>query len=176
MAFELDQLYGAFVPTTRKFSESQVRELRVDSPEFKEFLVDLLQAFNDLSIQLNEKDFGRYPLQEIINGQLFFPDPTINRTAADQQTADFRQDFRTVVNFGTLPNNSTTSQPHGITNMGDIKFTRFYGAATKPGSNFVAVPNSDIKLTADTTNITITTSSVYSGYTSTIIVCEYLRN
>jgi len=198
MAFELDQLYGQFLPTTRKFSEEKVRELSVSSPEFKEFLVDLLQALNDISIQTNEKDFGRYPLQEIINGQLFFPDPTITPSASNVQTPDYRQVFRTVVNFGALPNgtSSTTKQvAHNIditsSTVGTdnpVTFTRIYGVANRPSTttslSYLPLPYvshtaaDQIQIDVDATNVTITVDGTknYSDYTKTYIILEYIRN
>ncbi len=57
---------GAFLPTTTIFDEAQVRQLDIQSDEFKEFLVTLLQTLNNIALvkgrprSLNLKQMLRY--------------------------------------------------------------------------------------------------------------------
>lgn len=175
MAYIPDSLYGSFLPTTRVFDEQNIRELDISSPKFKEFLVGLQQALNEISIQSNEKDFGRYVLQEIINGQLFFPDPTISRTASNVQNPDYRQGFRDTVNVGALHGIGVpTTTAHHITFDSNIIGTRVYGCGTNPGVALQPIPNEDIKIT--TTDVVITPSIDLSAYTTSVVIIEIIRN
>ena len=173
MASYPDQLNpGAFIATTQPVDPYTVNDLSVDD-DLKQLLINVGTALNDISLLLNVKTTGYYPLIEFLNSNLYFPDP--NLSSSSGQTPLYRNTFQMVVNFGTLPNMGTTSVAHGIAVMSGYTFTHMYGAASIPGSNFVAIPNSDIKLTADATNVTITTTSAYVGYTHTYIVLEYIK-
>jgi len=183
MAYEQNSLYGSFLPTTRVFDEQNIRELDVNSPEFKEFLVLLMQSINEMSLVTNTKDTGYYVLQEFVNGQLFFPDPSIVRTAADVQTPDYRQVFRHTFNMGALKNAGTTTVAHGIDFNAPIKGTRVYGCATKTDKTSIIplpyVTNTSteaVKLEVTNTNINVTTYDDKTAYTNCFVIFEYLRN
>lgn len=142
------------------------------------FLVRLRQNINNLALVTNIKDSGYYLPAEFINGQLYFPntDPAI--TAPGAKNAVYRQVYRMVVDFGALPNTGTKSVAHNIPDINaDFTFTRMYGAATDPvGLNYLPIPNADITLTADATNVNITTVANLTAYTRTYIVLEYLKS
>lgn len=176
--------FGAFVPTTNVWDIGRIQEVDIKSPEFKELLVRLYQNVNNISLLLNIKDSGYYSLQEFINGQLFFPNPALDSTTP--QSPSYRQVFRTVVNFGPLPNATTTSIPHNIqidtvlpTNY---SFTRIYGAATNPDqTSFLPLPyssvtaGSNIEMSVTDTDVVITTDADYSAYTNVYCVLEYIK-
>lgn len=164
---------GAYVSTTEIFDPSLIQQMDVQSDEFKEFLNILTRTINDMNLLLNIKDTGYYVLQEFVNSQVYFADPTLSSTTAQAPT--LRNVFRKVINFGTLPNSGTTSVAHGLTIDNNWIFTRMYGCSTNPGTAFVPIPNQDIKLSADATNVTITTTAAYAGYTTTYIVLEYIK-
>jgi hypothetical protein len=164
---------GAYSPTSEVFDPAFVERLNVTAPEFKEFLNKLARVINDMNLLLNQKDTALYPLQEFVNSQLFFPDPTL--TSSSSRRPVQRNVFRKVINFGTLPNNGTTSVAHGLTIDSNWSFTRMYGCSTNPNTAFVPIPNQDIKLSADTTNVTITTTAAYAGYTVTYVVLEFIK-
>ncbi len=170
---------GAFVPTTDIFDVQRIQELDVKSDEFKEFLVRLRQSVNDIAMVLNVKDTGFYSEEEYVNSQVFFPNPSLSSTSS--QTPVERQVFRKVINFGTLPNTASTSVAHGITTDANFTFTRIYGAATDPSTSYIPIPYASstaansIEIAVDTTNIVITTGSNRSGFTTTYVVLEYIK-
>ncbi len=182
MASFPDQLGpGAFIPLTDIFDAQHIYGLEVGSPEFKEFLVRLRQSINDIAMVLNIKDTGYYVDQEFVNGQAFFPNPAL--TSLTPQVPELRQVFRKVINFGTLPNTGTTNVAHGIDIVAAVAFTftRIYGAATDPNTAFIPLPYAsptdadNIELSVDATNVIITTGSDRTGFTTTYVVLEYIK-
>lgn len=172
---------GAFVPLTDIFDTQAIYDLDPNSHEFKEFLVRLRQSMNDMAMVLNIKDSGYYVDQEFVNGQVFFPDPTLDSTTA--QTPIYRQVFRKVIDFGALPNTALKSVAHGLTITTNYFFTRIYGTSKNPGTGFyIPIPFVDtvlannIKITVNATNINITTAANYAGYTQTYIVLEFIKS
>lgn len=172
---------GSFVPTTNIWDPTEIYSTEVTSPDFKELMVRLYQNLNKMAISLNLKDTGYYDTQEFVTGQLFFPDPTLRSTSS--RTPDFRQGYRKVVIFGTLPNTGTTNVAHGITCSANTIFTRIYGVATDPTVAFSYLPlpyasstaANNIELSVDNTNVTIITGSNRAAYTITSVVLEYLK-
>lgn len=162
---------GAYLPTTSIFDTSNVRNIDVNSNEFKNFLVDLLQTVNNIALVVNVKESGYFYLtqdnQPFTTGAVYFP-------ASGSNVG--RNVSRKVINFGALPNSGTTSVAHGITFDSQLIATRIYGAATNPGNGFVPVPNVEIKVTVDTTNINIITTANYSAYTVCYMIIEYLTS
>lgn len=176
---------GSFVPLTNIWDVQRLQDVDINSEEFKELLVRLYQNINNICMALNIKDVGYYTLSEFLNGQLFFPNPALSSTTA--QTPTYRQVFRTVVNFGALPNAGTKSVPHGIAinpvTPTTYSFTRIYGAASNGSAqnSFIPLPfasptlNENIKLTVDNTNVNVTTAIDYSSYTICYLVLEYIK-
>ena len=182
------QNIGAFVPTTNIWDVQQLYSVDVNTPEFKELLVRLYQNINNIALVLNIKDSGYYPLEEFLNGKLFFPNP--NLTPNSFTTASPRQEFRMTVNFGSLPNNTTKSVPHGIMFNESYIGTSFIGSATQStpvGGSAVAfqmipIPyasstGDNVEVWADNINVNIrTASSTYVDFTNSVIVLSYLKN
>lgn len=171
---------GLFVPTTNVWDVSQIYSADVTSPEFKELFVRLYQNINNISLALNLKDTGYYTIQEFLNGQVFFPDPTLSSTTSQAPT--YRQVFRTTVNFETLPNAASKSVAHNIDVTSGYSFTRIYGAATNTArTSFIPLPfasptlNQNIKLEVTDTNVVITTAIDYTAYTTCYCVLEYIK-
>lgn len=172
--------YGSFVPTTFTWELSQLQDLDID-PKLKDLLVRLYQNINLISLVLNTKDSALYPLQEFVNGQQFFANPTLDSTTSQSPTQ--RQAFRLVINFGTLPNATTKSVAHGLTITSGYSLTRLYGAATKSDqSEFIPIPytsasavNQNIELNMDDTNVNITTGVDQTAYTISYVVIEYIK-
>lgn len=170
--------FGAFIPTTDVFDVSQ-GNIDPSSDEGKLFLVRLRQSMNNMALVANIKDSGYYLPAEFVNGQLYFPNPDATITNPGAKNAVYRQVYRIVVNFGALPDTATKSVAHNIPNINaDFTFTRMYGAASKPtvAYSYLAIPNSDITLTADATNVNVTTVANLTAYTRTYIVLEYLKD
>lgn len=74
------------------------------------------------------------------------------------------------VSLGALPNATTTNDAHGVT-LGTI--VGLYGGATASGT-FVPLPNDGILLSADATNIIVTTTTDWSSYTGWAVL-EYVE-
>ena len=173
--------FGAYVPTTAIYDNEAIHRLDI-SEELKDLLTRLHQRTNNIALNLNLKDTGYYPQVEFINGQLFFPDPTL--TSRTQQLPEYRQVFRTVINFGALPNTGTTNVAHNIPNINNLfSFTRIYGAATDPVAlSYLPLPYAspvlanNIEVNVNNTNVTITTGSNRAAYTTSYVILEYLKN
>lgn len=176
---------GAFIPTTDIFDTQRIYQLDINSDEFKEFLVRLRQSVNDIALLLNLKDTGYYVLEEFINSKVWFPDPAL--TSTTPQAPVFRQEFRTCVNFGSLPNAGTKSVAHNIANIGAFTpstytVTRIDAGATDPTTpEWIPIPfsspvlNENIKITVDATNVNITTAIDYTAFTRCLVVIEYIK-
>ncbi len=170
---------GAFVSTTNRWDVSKIFEFSPDSDEFKELIVQLYQNINEIALVLNIKDSGYYVESEFVNGQIFFPDTSLSSTTAANPV--HRQVFRKVINFGTLPNAGTTSVAHGLTVDANFTFTRIYGTATDPSTTFIPIPYSsttlinNIEINVDTTNVNITTGIDRTGFTTTYVILEYIK-
>lgn len=177
--------YGSFVPTTNVWDTSEIFEVDINSIQFRELLVRLYLNLNRISLVLNTKDTGIYDLNvPFVNGQLWFPNLALTSTAnINENTPEFRQVYRTVINFGPLPNTGTTSQPHFITCNGGTTFTRIYGTASDTtGLNYIPLPYAsptladNIELKVDGTNVTIITGSNRSNFNVCYVILEYLLN
>jgi hypothetical protein len=88
-----------------------------------------------------------------------------------------------VVNFGTLPNTSTKSVPHGIGISATYSGTQFTVVATDPvGLTMIPIPYASattaniIEFNVDAVNVNITTNSDRTNYTICLIVIEYLKD
>lgn len=170
-------VYGGFNPTTDIWDTAQVYEVDVNSVQFKELLVRMYQNINRISIVLNTKDTAIYDnTGPLVNGQAWFPN-----AANITNLADYRQDYRTVVNFGALPNTGTTSVPHYINCTPGVTFTRIYATASDTsGFNYIPIPfasptaANNIQITVDSTNVNITTGSNRSNFNVCYVVLEYL--
>lgn len=170
---------GAFVPTTNVWDVSQLYEIDINSPAFKELLVRLYQNINNIALVLNLKDTGYYLNQPFVNGQLYFPNPAYN--SSTPLDPGYRQVWRLVINFGVLPNTGTKSVAHGLTINSGVTFTRIYATASDTtGFNYIPIPyasatgTTNIELSVDATNVTITTASNRSNFNICYVILEYL--
>jgi len=173
--------YGAFVNSTYIWDVQELYQTDVTSPEFKELLVRMYQNINAISLVLNVKDTGMYETMEFVNGQTYFSNPKLN--SSTPQTAQPRQVFRTVINFGTLPNTTTKSVAHNISTNAAMTFTRIYGAASDTsGKNYIPLPYAsptsanNIELSVTSSNVVVTTGSNRSNFNVCYIVLEYLKS
>lgn len=173
--------YGSFVATSNVWDVSEIYSTEITSPEFKELLVRLYQNINNISISLNTRDAGYYDTQEFVNGQILFPNPSLNSTSST--TATFRQIYRKVINFGALPNTGTKSVAHGIICTTATTFTRIYATASDTtGLTYLPIPYADaagidnIQLDVDATNVNITTASDRTNYNICYVVLEYVQS
>lgn len=173
--------YGAFVPTNFVWEMQQIQALEGIDPQFKEILVRLYQNIGNISLVLNVKDTGYYPLQEFVNGQLYFPNP--NNTSQTAAAPLERQVLRTTLNVGALPNTGTITIPHNITCTTATTFTQIYAAASDTtGKNYIPIPYAsptlanNIEIRADGTNVYITTGSNRTNFNVCYVVLEYMQS
>lgn len=173
--------YGSFVPTTSVWDVGPILEVDVTSPQFKELLVRMYQNLNLMSNVLNVKDTGYYNTLEYVCGQLYFPNQALGLNAS--LSGVFRQVFRTVIDFGALPNAGIKSVPHELIFNESTVFTRLYGTASDTtGLTYIPIPYSsaaaitgNIELSVDVTNVNITTGSDRTNYDTCVVVLEYLK-
>jgi len=173
-------LEGLYVPTTNIWDVGQIEDMDVNSSDFKELLVRLYQNINMISTVLNIKDSAYYDTNEFVNGQQFFPNPSL--IGSRSTTPQFRPVFRLVVNFGALPNAGTKTMPHGLTFTSGCTLTRAYAAASDTtGLNYIPIPYAsptlanNIELSVDATNVTIVTGSNRSAFNICYVIVEYLK-
>jgi len=178
----IETRYGPFVPTTNIYDIENLKDININSAEFKDFLVRIRQTINSMSLLLNAKDDGTYTTTEFINGQTFFPDPTLDATTAKVPAP--RQVFRKVISFGALPNTATKTAAHGITfpASNTYSFTRIYGTTTdQTAGSYLPIPYASatvantIELSVDNTNVSITTGIDRTAYTITYVVLEFIK-
>jgi len=170
-------LQGSFVPTTNVWDVSQIYEVDVNSPEFKELLVRLYQNLNIIAVVLNTKDTGYYDTINYVNGQLYFPNP--NLTSQSSTSPSYRQVQRLTIDFGALPNTAVKSVAHGLAITASYTFTRIYGCASDTsGNNYIPIPNvsgtDPVEIYVDATNVNIATATDMTAYTVVYVVLEYI--
>lgn len=171
---------GMLVQTTNVWDISRLYEVEIGSEEFRLLLVRLYQNMNAISVALNNKDAGLYEtIDEVICGQTYFPDPTLNSSTTAYPIQ--RPVLRKVINFGALPNAALKSVAHGIAPTTSYSFTRIYATATDPVNRlYLPIPYASstagkiIELSADATNVNITTASNLTAYTLCYAVLEYI--
>jgi hypothetical protein len=170
---------GVYVPTTTVLDVYSLYSLNSNSKEFKDFIVQLIQNYNNLALAINIKTSGYYIQPEFLTSNLFFNEVEPNT---------FRSEFRVSIPFGALPNAGTKSVAHGIdirtiAPLTTVIFVGHDAWSSKPDqTSFIPIPfsssvlNENIKLTVTSTNIVITTAIDYSAYTNTIVTLRYLKS
>ena len=169
---------GAFLPTTTPWDVTELQDIDVTSPAFKDLLRRLYQTLNSMALSVNIRDAGYYDRNEFVNGQLFFPNPALSSQTT--RLPSFRQVFRKTINFGALPNNSTTSVAHGITITTAFTFTRIYATASDTTARtYKPIPfassTAPISITVDATNVNIQTTANETNFDTTYVVLEYIK-
>lgn len=168
------------VPTTNIWDVQEIQNIDVNSPRFKELLIRLYQNINNISNLINIKDSAYYDVNEILNGQQFFPNPNLSTQVGTQQA--YRAVIRKTINFGGLPNAGTTSIAHNIAINSQYSFTRIYGVASDQTNKvFIPIPyasptlNKNIEINVDATNVNITTGIDRTSFTICYVVLEYMN-
>lgn len=138
-----------------------------DWEQARTFLVEQLRR---IANGVNSREVGFFLEQEVLAGKQFTRPAVISGTSEQ-----FRTVFRKVIDFGALPNTGSQTQPHGLTFDSNFTLIDMYGAATDPSTEALPMPNVEIDLRMDTSDITITTTADYSGFTRSYVVIEYLK-
>lgn len=152
----------------------------------EDFVSRLRNNLNNMVIAINDKESGLLSQEEILNGQLFYPDYTAVNSATTT-SAQYRQVYRKVIPTGTLPNAGTSNTAHGLTFLpaaGNTTYRAidYYGAATDPaGRIMIKLPyssptlNQNISVHIDATNVVITTGINRTAFTDSHVVIEYIK-
>lgn len=159
---------GMFVPTTVIYDAQRMQQADVNSKEFKELIVRLYQTINTISLALNAREIGHYPLEEFVTGNLYY-----NPSSA--AVSDLRPIFRTTYDTGPVIAGPNPGIPHGLSITSSWQPVHIYGVAWD-SANTVSypMPNADIAVYIDATNIVITNwSGVVFDVSS--IVLEYSK-
>lgn len=142
------------------------------SPDDPAFLDTLSLAYKRIADSVNTKEGALYQPVETSTFQKYFK---------PAETQNFRNVYRMTVNFGTLPDTSSDTEPHNIDFTERFRVTRIYGAATDP-VNLLYIPlpyasptGDDIELSLDATDVIITTASNRSNFTECTVVIEYVK-
>ena len=176
------QYLGEYVPTTEIWQIIQeLSTAKPGSDQFKELIVRLALIVNRINLAVNTKETGIYDnAREFITSEQYFPNPVF--FSGTPQTPEYRLVYRTVINFGALPNAATKSVPHNITCTAATSFTKIYGASTDPSTEYIPLPfvsatdvAHNIEVNVDTTNVNVITGADYSAFTITYIILEYLQ-
>jgi hypothetical protein len=170
---------GAYVLTTNVWDVSSLGE-KDASLQLKELLLRLYQNINNISNVLNVKDTGFYDnTRPVLNQQRFFPNPALS--SQTEALPIFREVFRLVVNFGALPNAGSKSVAHNIPISIAYSFTRIYATASDMiGLNYIPIPYAsptlinNIEISVNATDVTITTGSDRTNFTTTYVILEYI--
>lgn len=144
---------------------AQSVELPRDLDGLREAVNDLYQ---DIASTVNSKEGALFvPIEKLTSGQYFIAsNPQKNRAV-----------YRMVVDFGALPNTGTTTVAHNIVGWdANFRLVRAYGAATDPiGLSAVPIPNDNIFLEINSTDVIITTTANFSAYTESTVVIEFTK-
>lgn len=135
-----------------------------DTDNVKLFKIQIENGWTQIALRINERVIGNFYTNEQLAGQEFFGSSNQRRRSA----------FRKVVDFGALPNTAAKSVAHGLSPTADWKFTHIYATASDP-VNISYIPVSDSFIVVDATNVTITTTSDLTAYTTCYVVLEYLK-
>ena len=169
------------IPVDSQNFESYVPVYDVAPDEWEEgrgFLVEQLKKYGEA---LNVRTIGFYLDQELLTGNSFIPG--VNIVSEGGSSQQFRSVLRKVINFGTLPNSTTKSVPHGITFDANFTLVSLITCATDPVS-LIAIPipftdtastTNQIVITMDATNINITAGTNRSNFTTCYVIIEYMQ-
>ncbi len=82
--------------------------------------------------------------------------------------------FTKAVDTGALPVSSSKTVAHGITNIGNV--IGMLGAAKDPtGPEWTSMPNSNVRLQIDETNIEVFAGGDQSAFTESVTIVEYTK-
>jgi hypothetical protein len=142
-------------------------------PDDSAFLDTLSLTYKRIADAVNTKEGALYQPVETATFQKYFK---------PAETQNFRNVYRMTINFGTLPNTTSDTEPHNIDFTENFRVTRIYGAATDP-VNLLYIPlpyasasGADIELSLDATNVIITTASNRTAFTESTVVIEYTKS
>lgn len=171
---------GAFVPTTQAWDPALSLRDKPSPEQLRELLVRLYQNINNISVVLNLKTTGYYPLDEFVTGELWYPDPST--ITGSSQSNVYRQIYIKVIPFGTLPNNTSASVAHGISFGTKYTLVQAYATANNTArTSMIPIPYAsptlanNISLEVTNTDVVITTGTNRTAYTTTNVVLKFIK-
>ena len=163
---------STLIPISNIVDPALLRDMDIKSPEFKRYMVSLVENVNSILLAVNAKDVGIYNNEETLTGQNYF----------DDDKNEQRPVYRKVVDFGALPNTANKAVAHGLDAAWEYKFTRIYGVTSdSTNKDYLPIPYATataidiIELYVDNTNINITTGKDRTSFDTTYVVLEYLE-
>jgi len=174
MAYIQDQQAntGSFLPTTSIFDLGVVQDTAVNSPEFKELLVQLYQNVNNIVLALNSKESGFYLNEEFVTGSVI-SNPTLT------SPLDTIPVFRKVIYTGAL-GAGVTNTNHNLSVTSTWKWLSIYGAATNSTSllgyplPFSSAAGNNIEVTVTSTQVVINNTSGVT-FTDSKVILHYTK-
>lgn len=168
------------IPVDSQNLESYVPVYDVAPEKWEEARPFIVEQLKKLATAINIREIGWFLDQELLSGKAFIPGTNNILDGGSSQT--FRTILRKVIDFGTLPNATTKSVPHGITFDANFTLIQMWASATDP-VNLIALPipydsagtAGGIALYMDATNVNIVTQSNRSTYTRCFVVTEYIQ-
>jgi len=145
--------------------------------ELEEKDLKLRDYLSKIATATNSKDSGFYDEEEIVTGQKFIP--VFSSDGAS--SAEHRDVFRKVIDFGALPGNSIKLVAHEIPAIKELSIVKLYGAATKTNSisfqEGIPIPYSNsVDLRMDSVNVIISTNDPnFQLFNRCFVVIEYLK-
>lgn len=179
------QFDGQFLPLTFIFDVNSLQQGEpIDQNRLRELLIRIALAFQQSNLIVNNKQSGSYDLQEIISGNTYFPDPTLDTSTASAPQS--RASYFKAIDFGALPNAGLKQVAHDIPITAATKFVGHKSWANDVINNeyiplpFVNVSGTitagDIELYIDATNINITTTGDGTNFTECWVIVEYVQD
>lgn len=141
-------------------------------PDFEQFLLKVTDFSRSVAQSVNQREICAYVSQEILTGSTLF-------SVIDSRA--ILPVYRKVIDFGPLPNATTTSIPHGLAITDTWRFIKILVGATNPLATgateySITVPDANSTVGVTLTDVVITTSADYSAFTSTTVILEYVKN
>lgn len=178
------EISSNFLPTSQVWDISELKEMSVTSPEFKNLITKLYQDLNTNTTALNDKVIGLYDTREYACGKTYFSAPTVGGASTQATTPYLRTVYRKVIDFGALPDIAVKTAAHGITLTSSLFFTKIYGTSADPVTNtYIPLPYADpwafangVELWVVGANVSIKTGSLRSAFTKTYITLEYIKD
>ena len=161
---------GSFVPTTNVWEVSQLYDVDVKSPEFKELLVRLYQNVNNIALSLNLKESSLNTTYEFVTGDV------ISINGSD----DLRPGYRTFVVTGAL-GAGVTSINHNLYVGPSWTWIEIIGSATNT-TTLVGYPlpfasatgTNNIQVTVTATQVVINNQSGVT-FTNSYVILKYIK-
>lgn len=152
-------LFGDFVPTTQSYDISLIYQTSPNSPNFKEFIVELYNNYTQLALPLNRKETGLYPLQEFVTGEQLFA-----RSSAGLEL-ESRGVFKRTFFISSIGSGATVTTALDSTVTAQYQFITAYGMSTdaSAGSHkpipYIAGGGAYVRLECNNTQIIVENQS-----------------